>query len=148
MLSTTCKYAVRAIIYIGLKGSEQSRVNVRHIAAELEIPMQFLSKILQVFVRKGLLNSVKGPTGGFYLKKPADEIYLLEIVKIVDGEDYFETCLIGRHPCKSSGKVKEQCPVHERYSKVRKEVVEYFSSESIGSILERMEHSEDVLLKL
>ncbi len=148
MLSTTCKYAVRSIIYIGLKGSETNRINVRSIASELDIPMQFLSKILQVFVRRGVLNSVKGPSGGFYLGRPAHDIALLEIVKIVDGKDYFETCLIGRHPCKSSGKVEEQCPVHDRFSAVRNEVVKYFSSETIGSIIERMDNNEEILLKL
>ncbi|WP_462317299.1 RrF2 family transcriptional regulator [Marinilabilia sp.] len=148
MLSTTCKYAVRAIIFIGLKGSEESRVNARIIAKELGIPMQFLSKILQVFVRKNLLKSFKGPTGGFYLARDAWEITLLDIVEIIDGPGVFETCLIGTGTCQGSTGKKERCPVHDRYSKVRKEVVDYFSSETVGGIIERMGHDENILLKL
>ncbi|PRZ01467.1 Rrf2 family transcriptional regulator [Marinilabilia salmonicolor] len=148
MLSTTCKYAVRAIIFIGLKGSEDNRANARVIASELGIPMQFLSKILQIFVRKGLLNSFKGPTGGFFLAKKAEEITLLDIVEIIDGPSVFESCLIGTGLCHSSSGKAERCPVHDRYSKVRKEVVDYFSSETIGGIIERMGHDENVLLKL
>ncbi|PWD99743.1 RrF2 family transcriptional regulator [Marinilabilia rubra] len=148
MLSTTCKYAVRAIIFIGLKGSEESRVNARIIARELGIPMQFLSKILQIFVRKDLLRSFKGPTGGFYLARNAADITLLDIVEIIDGPGVFETCLIGNGSCKGSADKKERCPVHDRYSKVRKEVMDYFSSETVGDIIERMGHDENILLKL
>ncbi len=148
MLSTTCKYAVRAIIYIGLKGSKESRVNARIIASELGIPMQFLSKILQVFVRREILKSFKGPTGGFYLAKDPNEITLLEIVEIIDGPGVFETCLIGTRACQSSKAGKERCPVHDRYTAVRKEVTDYFSSETIGGIIERMGQDEDILLKL
>lgn len=148
MLSTTCKYAVRAIIFIGLKGSENSRVNARNIASEVDIPMQFLSKILQIFVRRGFLNSFKGPTGGFYLAKDANEITLMEIVEVIDGPGVFETCLIGNGSCSSSVEKKQRCPVHDRYSSVRKEVVDYFSSETIGNIIEKMGYDENILLKL
>ncbi len=148
MLSTTCKYAVRAIIFIGLKGSEENRANARIIASELGIPMQFLSKILQIFVRKGLLKSFKGPTGGFFLAKDPWEITLLDIVEIVDGPSVFESCLIGTASCKSFNGKAERCPVHDKYSKIRKEVTDYFSGETIGGILDRMGHDENVLLKL
>jgi Rrf2 family iron-sulfur cluster assembly transcriptional regulator len=148
MLSTTCKYAVRAIIFIGLKGSEDNRANARIIASELGIPMQFLSKILQVFVRRGLLNSFKGPTGGFFLAKDPRDITLLDIVEIIDGPSVFESCLIGNGLCQSSIGKAERCPVHDRYSKVRKEVVDYFSGETIGGIIERRGHDENILLKL
>ncbi|MFW6203081.1 MAG: RrF2 family transcriptional regulator [Marinilabilia sp.] len=148
MLSTTCKYAVRAIIYIAMKGTSESRVNARIIASELGIPMQFLSKILQIFVRRELLQSFKGPTGGFYLSKEPHEVSLFEIVEIIDGPGYFETCLIGTGPCEGSKYKKKRCPVHDGYSKVRKEMIEYFKSENIGSIVEKMNHDEDILLKL
>jgi Rrf2 family iron-sulfur cluster assembly transcriptional regulator len=148
MLSTTCKYAVRSIIFIGLRGSEEKRVNARIIAGELGIPMQFLSKILQIFVRKELLRSFKGPTGGFYLARNANDITLLEIIEIIDGSGVFETCLIGNRSCKASADKKERCPVHDKYSKIRKEVVDYFSSETIGNIIEGMGHDDDILLKL
>ncbi|MGM0375528.1 MAG: RrF2 family transcriptional regulator, partial [Bacteroidota bacterium] len=93
MLSTTCKYAVRAIIFIAQKGTSESRVNARIIASELGIPMQFLSKILQIFVRRELLQSFKGPTGGFFLAKDSHDISLFDIVEIIDGPAFFETCL-------------------------------------------------------
>jgi Rrf2 family protein len=99
-------------------------------------------------VRKNLLKSFKGPTGGFYLARDAWEITLLDIVEIIDGPGVFETCLIGTGTCQGSTGKKERCPVHDRYSKVRKEVVDYFSSETVGGIIERMGHDENILLKL
>jgi Rrf2 family iron-sulfur cluster assembly transcriptional regulator len=148
MLSTTCKYGVRAIIYIGQKGSEAQKVNARNIASQLGIPMQFLSKILQIFVRRGLLHSFKGPTGGFYLARDAHEIALLEIIEIIDGAGVFEMCLIGNGTCKSSDVKKERCPVHDGYSAVQKVVVDYFRRETIGNIIDNMSQDEDILLNL
>jgi len=148
MLSTTCKYAVRAIIYIAQKGTSESRVNARIIASEVGIPMQFLSKILQIFVRRELLQSFKGPTGGFFLAKDPHDITLFEIVEIIDGPGFFETCLIGNGPCDGSINKKKRCPVHDDYSQVRKEVIEYFKSENIGDIVEKMDQDEDILLNL
>lgn len=148
MLSTTCKYAVRAIIFIALKGTSERRVNARIIASEVGIPMQFLSKILQIFVRRELLQSFKGPTGGFFLAKDPHDISLFDIVEIIDGPAFFETCLIGNGLCEGTKNKKKRCPVHDGFSEVRNQVIEYFKNENIGDIVKRMDHDEDILLKL
>src|SRR5690606_42134777 len=95
MLSNTCKYALRAIIYIGINAKPGSYVNVRTIASDLEVPMLFLSKILQVFVHKGILESVKGTQGGCILKKTVYMVTLLDVIEIVNGLNMFELCIVG-----------------------------------------------------
>ena len=72
---------------------------VKQIAAEEEIPAHFLAKILQQLARKGLLRSSKGPTGGFLLRVPPDEVRLLDIVEALDGLSEYEKCASGLAEC-------------------------------------------------
>jgi len=55
------------------------------ISAEYSIPLVYLVKILQQLVRAGVLRSKRGPHGGFFLARRAEDISLLQIVEAVDG---------------------------------------------------------------
>ncbi len=148
MLSNTCKYALRSIIYIGMKSSPKKMINVKTISSELDVPMQFLSKILQVFVRKGILYSGKGPAGGFRFQMNPYEVTLYDIVKIVDGEDMFTSCVVGTHPCISVDNEQDKCPVHDEYSAIRKDITDFFQKETIGNIVDNFENKDKLFLKL
>ena len=148
MLSNTCKYALRSIIYIGIKSQAGTLVNVRTIASELDVPMQFLSKILQIFVRKEILTSTKGAAGGFLFLKNPDEVTLFQVVEIIDGPELFEHCIIGTKPCNSSDSEVKKCPVHDEYASVRQEVAEFFKSETIGRIIRNYDDKEKLFLAL
>ena len=95
MLSNTCKYAIRSVIYLALHAQDGKKIGIKKISEDLEIPTPFLGKILQSLARQKLLSSTKGPHGGFGLGKDPMEISLMNIVEIVDGLDMFENCLIG-----------------------------------------------------
>jgi Rrf2 family transcriptional regulator, iron-sulfur cluster assembly transcription factor len=148
MLSNTCKYALRSIIYIGIKSTSTNLVNVRTIATDLDVPMQFLSKILQVYVRKGILNSVKGPSGGFNFKKDPSDVTLYELVTIIDGPELFDNCIIGTKPCNSSDSKMEKCAVHSKFSSVRNEVAEFFKNETVGKVIKNYDQRENDFLSL
>lgn len=148
MLSNTCKYALRSIIYIGINASPGKYVNVKTIAAELDVPMQFLSKILQVFVRKDILLSVKGPLGGFRFKDDPSKVSLYDVVAIIDGPNLFEHCLIGTRPCKSHDDAQKKCPVHDNFSAIRKDLLAFFKEETFGSIIESYENNSKDFLAL
>ena len=89
MLSNTCKYAVRSLIYLGKNATEKEKVGIKKIAGDLNIPTPFLGKILQNMVRMKVLVSTKGPNGGFALGRKAKDISLYQIVCIVDGGRLF-----------------------------------------------------------
>lgn len=148
MLSTTCKYAVRSIIFIGIRAAGGSKVNVRQIATELDVPMQFLSKILQIFVKKGVLNSLRGPNGGFAFQKDPFEVSLFDIITIVDGPEIFESCIIGTRPCHCTDKAFHKCTVHDGYARLRKDLIDFFTNETIGSIAANYVKQEKLFLSL
>ena len=91
MFSRSCQYALQAVLYIALHGQAKKSISAKEIAGSQGIPLHFLSKILQLLVRHNILDSIKGPKGGFSLNKPAEELKLLEIVEVIDGAERFRT---------------------------------------------------------
>src|SRR5665647_259783 len=67
MVSKTCEYAIRAMIFIAQKSKNGSITGINEIADKIGSPKYFIAKVLQDLVRKELVQSLKGPTGGFYL---------------------------------------------------------------------------------
>ncbi len=146
MLSNTCKYAVRSVIYLALNDEEGKKIGIKQISNDLNIPTPFLGKILQSLAKQKMLLSNKGPHGGFSLAKDPHEITLLDIVSIVDGMDIFELCMIGMNTCKSAHENELPCPVHEKFCSVRKQMFDLFKEETIGNIIERIDKKEQYYL--
>ena len=145
MLSNTCKYAIRALIYLGKHSTDGTRLGIKKISTDLTIPTPFLGKILQNLVKQKILVSTKGPNGGFGLGKKAEEISLYDIVRIVDGEDYFKNCLIGLQPCSVHSGIEKPCPVHTRFSPIRLQLIKFYEETTIAGILGDMTGYEDLI---
>ena len=58
MLSKSCVYALRAIVYVGHNSSENHKIGIKEIGEELDLPVHFLSKILQLLVKHNILQKV------------------------------------------------------------------------------------------
>ncbi len=84
-LSKRGEYGLRAMIQLANMPADQSMMQIKHIAALEHIPFKFLEQIMLALKNAGLLHSRKGIGGGYYLAKPADEITLGRIVRILDG---------------------------------------------------------------
>ena len=138
MLSNTCKYAIRAVIYLALNGGEEKKIGIKEISKELYIPTPFLGKILQSLAKNKMLLSTKGPNGGFSLAHPAKEITLLSIVEIIDGMDLFDDCLIGLRTCSANAHNDVQCPIHHKYLPINKQVYNLFNSETIQMLADEI----------
>ncbi len=139
MLSNTCKYGIRAVIYLALENSDK-KIGIKQIAEDLDIPSPFLSKILQMLAKNKILTSTKGPHGGFGLGKSADKIKLIDIVKVIDGMDFFETCLIGMKSC-TDPESSIKCPIHNQYDTIRQETRMLFENTTILKLAESIELS-------
>ena len=145
MLSNTCKYAVRALIYLGKYSKEGSKIGIKKISSDLLIPTPFLGKILQNLVRQKILVSTKGPNGGFGLGRKIEDISLYDIVRIVDGDDFFNNCLIGMQPCSTHENNEKPCPVHGRFGPIRAQLLLFYQETSIAGILGDMSGFEDLI---
>ncbi|MFY9152221.1 MAG: Rrf2 family transcriptional regulator [Prolixibacteraceae bacterium] len=145
MLSNTCKYAIRALIYLGKNSEDGTKIGIKKISSDLEIPTPFLGKILQNLVKQKILVSTKGPNGGFGLGKKPEDISLYDIVKVVDGEDFFKNCLLGLKPCASHTDEDKPCPVHSRFGPIRIELLHFYEETSIAGILGDMTGFEELI---
>jgi len=132
MLSKTAEYALRAIVYIALNDAQGLKVGIKEIAKELELPVHFMGKILQDLVRKGIIASVKGPGGGFYLHRPANQITLLEVITTIDGLEAFRKCGMGMKMCSDL----HPCPLHHEIKAYRDQLLKVFSSRTIQSLVD------------
>jgi len=84
-LTRASNYALEALVSMAGQ-KEESQVVASHLTARAQgIPERFLLKILKPLVSAGVLDSLKGPNGGYRLAKPATKITLLEVVEAVDG---------------------------------------------------------------
>lgn len=131
MLSNTCKYGIRATIYLALNENSQRKIGIKEISGELNIPTPFLGKILQLLAKNKILNSTKGPNGGFCLARPAKEISLLNIIETIDGLDLFNDCLIGLSTCSANSHDDVQCPIHHKFLPISDQIYNLFKTETI-----------------
>jgi len=145
MLSNTCKYAVRALIYLGKYSADGTKIGIKKISTDLAIPTPFLSKILQNLVKQNVLVSTKGPNGGFGIGQKTTDISLYDIVRIVDGEDFFKNCLIGLQPCSTHENNEKPCPIHSRFSPIRAQLIQFYQETTISEILGDLSGFEDLI---
>ena len=143
MLSNTSKYALRSLIYLALNGEGDFKIGIREISKELSIPMPFLGKIMQTLAKHKVLASTKGPHGGFSLSKEAHEIFMMEIIEIIDGMDSFNTCILGLGDCLSQA---NHCAVHEDYALYRENLKKLFESVSLGTLADRLRSGKEDLV--
>jgi Rrf2 family iron-sulfur cluster assembly transcriptional regulator len=136
MLSNSCKYGIRAVIYLAGKPRDNGKTGIKQICQDLELPTPFMAKILQQLAKQKILNSSKGPHGGFSLMKDPKKITLLDIVKTIDGDEIFTNCVIKNEPCKCSDHHVEECALHDDFSKVRNELINMFSTRTVYDLAE------------
>jgi Rrf2 family protein len=135
MFSKTCEYAIRAMIFIAQKSKGGDKVGIKEIAKGIDSPSHFIAKILQDLGRKQMVNSLKGPNGGFYLDEESLEYSLADIVKVVDGDKLFSGCGLGLKQCSET----HPCPIHHEFGKIRKEIYAMLEKAKIGEFTGKLE---------
>jgi Rrf2 family protein len=83
-LSARADYALRAAIELAT--ADGSHVTAEQLARAQKIPGKFLEAILTQLRRAGLVRSQRGPEGGFWLARPAEDISLADIIRAIDGQ--------------------------------------------------------------
>ena len=84
ILSRKTKYGLKALTFIA-RQPEQSPVQIAAIAKAENISHKYLESILLDLKKAGFLSSKKGKGGGYYLLKPASEIKMVDIIRLLDG---------------------------------------------------------------
>lgn len=142
MFSKTCEYGIRASIYIAEQSQIGRKVNLKEVAEAIESPVAYTSKILQSLVRNNIINSEKGPTGGFSIhKNELKTTTLSTIIKAIDGDKVFVGCALGLKKCNE----KKPCPVHNEFKSIRADLKLMLENTSLKSLIDNFEKGKTFL---
>lgn len=131
MISLTGEYALRAMAFMSQLAPGEY-VLVRDIGKKLDLPADYLGKVMLALARGGMLESQRGRNGGFRLSKPALKIRLFEILSAVEPVRKYETCLLGRKICCD----ETACPIHFAWKEARGKVVALLKDTPLTALAE------------
>jgi len=132
-LSTKGRYAVMAIIDIGAHSGGEP-VSLAEIAQRQDISQEYLEQLFGKLRKAGLVESARGPGGGYRLARPAVEINLAEVILAVDEElrvtrcegDAVEGCVRG-----------ERCNAHDLWSSLGRQMMYFLASITLEDVVEK-----------
>lgn len=130
------------MLYIARKSKEGARVGIKETAAAIDSPEPFMAKILQDLSRKGLVHSIKGPNGGFFMDKSHLRTSLADVVTAIDGDQLFTGCGLGLKACNE----KKPCPIHFEFKAIRSNLKSMLQSTALEEFAESLEQGR-VFLK-
>ena len=131
-ISAKTRYALRILLDIALFGKEKPRT-IKDIAANQEISDKFISPLVVTLRRAGLLQSLRGVTGGLKLNKDPQFISLLDIIDAMDREIYLLSCLRDLRSCPR----KTHCITSLVWNDVNESLREKLRSITLQSILDQ-----------
>ena len=132
IFSKKCEYGLQAILYLAAD-IDREVIPVDEIAKKLNIPKEFVSKILQSLTESGLVYSKKGKSGGFALAKDPDRIRLIDIVGAIDGLEMFNSCVLGFPRCSP----ENPCPIHDKWGELRMKTYNMLTDETLDQFKEK-----------
>jgi len=122
-------YAVRAAIDLARHHEEQPR-KAREIAASMDIPPEFIKRILSELVAQGLLTSTAGPHGGYHLTRPPEDITLLDVVEPTERFLSPDKCILRGGPCDWA----DACPIHDPWCTAQRAFAASLASTNLAQL--------------
>jgi Rrf2 family protein len=145
MLSMKCQYALHALVYIA-EADPASLVNIRQIAERKNIPKKFLENILMELKNGGFIASKKGKWGGYHLNKPAEEIQILQVIRLIDGAVAMLPC-VSLNFYQSCGRCEDEanCAINRVFSMVRDQTLKILSTHTLKDLITSPANRENLL---
>src|SRR6266567_856368 len=140
MLSTTSEYALRALAHLAHQPQGTALLG-RDLAQAVEIPANYLSKVLLTLRNAGLVDTTRGSGGGYRLRKPAEEIYLIDVVELFEEISRAKPSCFLRHtrPCSGSN----PCSAHAGWSDLQSAYLGFLISTPLSTIAEKNVESSE-----
>ena len=128
-LTTKGRFAVTAMIDLGLNGGERP-VTLSAISERQGISLSYLEQLFAKLRRHGIVESVRGPGGGYCLARDAAQISVADVIIAVD-EALDATQCGGRENCKS----EHRCMTHDLWSTLNRKMLDYLASVNLAELV-------------
>ena len=144
-LTTKGRFAVTAMIDVAMYGNAEGAkgpVTLAAVSERQKISLSYLEQLFGKLRRAGLVDSVRGPGGGYNLARPAAEVSVADIIVAVD-EPIDATQCGGRENCKDD----RRCMTHELWASLNAHIFSFLRSVSLAQLVaqKRKEGNEVVL---
>ena len=148
-LSKRGEYGLRAMIMLAIPGPDghPSTLQIKEISQHEQIPAKFLEQILLALKNAGMLHSKMGVGGGYHLSKPASDISLGSIVRVLDGPLAPVKCVsqMAYEPCGCPD--EETCGLRLVMGDVRNAIADLLDGTSLADVTQRVDSVREVLSK-
>ena len=131
-LTTKGRFAVTAMLDIALYDPEQY-VTIAAIGERRHLSSAYLEQIFGKLRRAGLLEGIRGPTGGYRLSKPADQITVMQILDAVDASLEKSVCEKDRDCCDGEG----ECITFDLWDRLNEEMRRFLSGITLKGLAEQ-----------
>ena len=128
-ISRKIEYGLRAMIFLASQPPERT-VPFKEIARRMEVPQDFLAKILKTLVEQGLTRSTRGAHGGYQLSRPAREISFLDVIEAVEGPVVVNVCQDGHDACK----VSRSCTMYGVWKLGQQRMLEVYRAATLDTL--------------
>ncbi|MCA8959661.1 MAG: Rrf2 family transcriptional regulator [Planctomycetes bacterium] len=126
-----CEYAIRALQVLV---TEPDRLmTVTEFCDRADIPEPFTRKMLQQLVRAGILDSRRGPGGGFTFAIDPNEISLMDVVVAIEGGPRTDQCVLGRHQCNDA----DPCPLHFDWAPIKAASIAMLETRTVSDLAKK-----------
>ena len=134
-LSTKGRYAVMAMVDLSMQSADGKPIALADIAERQEISLSYLEQLFGKLRKGGMVNSVRGPGGGYLLARSSGDTRISDIVLSVDEPIKVTRCTPGvPEGCHSN---KSRCLTHDLWEGLGNQIHSYLSSVSLADIVEQ-----------
>ncbi|HIX55845.1 MAG TPA: Rrf2 family transcriptional regulator, partial [Candidatus Sphingobacterium stercoripullorum] len=137
MLSKKTKYAIKALMVLG-RNYGKDPIQIVKIAEEEQIPRKFLEQILLEMRNAGILYSKKGAGGGYNLNKAPEDIYLSQVIRLIEGPIALLPC-VSLNFYRSCEECTEEhaCGIRDTFIDVRNAMLNILNDTSVSDLIEK-----------
>lgn len=134
-LSTRAEYGIRALIELAMQFQREpvQPLMLQVIAARQEISKKYLEQLFIPLRKAGIVEGVRGPSGGYRLSREPTHIHLDEVFEILEGSLSIADCLDSPDSCKHSG----GCATQEVWRQISQAIEDTLGGISLADLLER-----------
>ncbi|MGN1150078.1 MAG: RrF2 family transcriptional regulator [Sutterella sp.] len=135
-ITTKGRYALRMMVDLAEQES-RNYISLKDVAGRQDISKKYLEQIVPALTQAGLLSTVRGPTGGYRLARPSEDITVGDILRVTEGSFTHVSCVGVPGSCERSG----SCPTITIWQGLSEVVGRYLDGITLRNIVEHQKES-------